>query len=527
MPIVTSTFRTAPRSACVTVRIVLMIRGSHRVTASLTGTRDRTTFALGKQSPPRRGGASFTRADRAVHVFETKEKKAAVLYPPTVTPPPRPLSLPKFLVRFISNPLRVLPEAVYHEPIFHYRAGRSRITWVTDPDLIKAVLLDRHEEFPKAPVVRRVLGPLFGDGILTADGADWRWQRQTVAPVFRHGELLKFVPIMVAAAEAVLGEWRQSAPGTPQRIDHAMASATFRVISETVLPGGDVRPAVERSNADYLSPISWALAYAVLGLPRWLPHPGKHTMRRAEQALRSSLTELVQARRKGHSARDDLFARLLRAANPETGQPMSNEQLVDNVLTFLSAGHETTAQALTWTLYLVARAPEWEARIVEEVGQVAGQAPITAAHIDRLQVVSRVLKESMRLYPPVPVLSRIANGDMEIGGRRLAAGTLVVMPIYAIHRHRRLWDDPDRFDPDRFAPEHEARYSRYQFMPFGAGPRICVGASFALIEATAMLATLVRAARFGVPAGHEPTPISRVTLRPKGGMPLRVWPRAA
>jgi cytochrome P450 len=206
---------------------------------------------------------------------------------------------------------------------------------------------------------------------------------------------------------------------------------------------------------------------------------------------------------------------------------MSDEQLVDNVLTFLSAGHETTARALTWTLYLIARAPEWESRIVKEVEQVAGHAPITSEHIDRLQVVSQVLKESMRLYPPVPVLTRIARGEVEIGGWQLVGGTLIVMPIYAIHRHRRLWDDPDRFDPNRFAPANEVRYSRYQFMPFGAGPRICVGASFGLIEATAMLATLVRAAKFEVPDGYQPVPISRVTLRPKGGMPLRVWPRAA
>jgi cytochrome P450 len=165
--------------------------------------------------------------------------------------------------------------------------------------------------------------------------------------------------------------------------------------------------------------------------------------------------------------------------------------------------------------------------MVEEVRRVAGQGPITGEHIDRLRIVSQVLKEAMRLYPPAPVLIRMAKDGEELGGRRIAAGTLVVMPIYAIHRHRCLWNDPDRFDPNRFAPEHEKRYSRYQFMPFGAGPRICIGASFAMIEATAMLATLVRSARFEVPDGHEPMPISRVTLRPKGGMPLRVWPREA
>jgi cytochrome P450 len=462
-------------------------------------------------------------------VFEAREASDQNLYPPKVTPPRRPLSLPQFLVNFIRNPLRVLPEAVYHEPIVRYRAGPNTIAWVTDPNLVKAVLLDNREDFPKTPLERRVLGPLLGNGVLTSDGVNWRWQRQTVAPLFRHSDLLSTVPSMVAAADAVIGEWRRCTPGDSQRIDQAMARATFRVISETLLPGGEayVIPAIERANADYLMPVSWAIAYAILRLPKWLPHPGKRAMRRAEQALRSSLAELVQARRTNPSARADLFSRLLRAANPETGEPMSDEQLVDNVLTFLSAGHETTGRALTWTLYLLARSSEWEARVVEEVAQVAGQTPVSAAHIERLQVVAQVLKESMRLYPPVPVLTRIAKDDVELGGQRLARGTLVVMPIYAIHRHRRLWADPDHFDPDRFAPEQEVRYSRYQFMPFGAGPRICVGASFAMIEATAILATLVRGARFQVPDNYEPMPISRVTLRPKGGMPLRVWLRAA
>jgi cytochrome P450 len=332
---------------------------------------------------------------------------------------------------------------------------------------------------------------------------------------------------MVAAADGAIAHWRASAPGTTHRIDEDMTRATFRVISETMLPGGDtyVGPALERANMDYLLPISWPIAYAVLGLPGWLPYPGRAGMRRAEQRMRLAVADMIRARRDAASGRDDLFAHLLRAKDPETGRPMADEQLVDNLLTFLLAGHETTAKALTWALYLVARAPEWEARMADEVGRVAGDGPIGPEHIERLVDVTKVVKEAMRLYPPAPVLTRVAVEDVELGGKRLAAGSLVVLPIFAIHRHRQQWDDPDRFDPDRFAPEREAQYSRYQFMPFGAGPRICIGASFALIEATAMLATLVRAAHFEVPAGHNPTPVSRVTLRPSGGMPLVVWPR--
>ncbi|MFI5461683.1 MAG: cytochrome P450, partial [Isosphaerales bacterium] len=171
------------------------------------------------------------------------------------------------------------------------------------------------------------------------------------------------------------------------------------------------------------------------------------------------------------------------------------------------------------------RAPEWEARLLDEIRQVVPSGPVTGEHIERLVTVQQVLKESMRLYPPIPMMSRRAARDVDLAGEHIKASTLVGLPIYAIHRHHKLWDDPDRFDPSRFSPEREASYSRYQFIPFGAGPRICVGASFALIEATAMLAMLVRAARFESMPGRQPMPVSRVVLVPKDGMPMRVTVR--
>jgi cytochrome P450 len=180
---------------------------------------------------------------------------------------------------------------------------------------------------------------------------------------------------------------------------------------------------------------------------------------------------------------------------------------------------------LTWALYLISRAPEWEARLLEEIRQVVPSGPVTAEHIEKLVTVQQVLKESMRLYPPIPMMSRQAARDVDLAGKHIKAGTLVGLPIYAIHRHHKLWDDPDRFDPSRFSPEREASYSRYQFIPFGAGPRVCVGAAFALIETTAMLAMLVRAARFESMPGLQPVPVSRVVLVPQGGMPMRVTVR--
>jgi cytochrome P450 len=176
---------------------------------------------------------------------------------------------------------------------------------------------------------------------------------------------------------------------------------------------------------------------------------------------------------------------------------------------------------------MVARLPTWEQRLLEEIQSVAGGGPIEPEHIEALNEGTRFFKEAMRLYPPVSSIVRIAAKDTELGGAPIRAGTIIVVAIYAIHRHRSLWNDPDRFDPERFLPENESRQARYQFMPFGAGPRVCLGASFAMVEAIAMFASFIRAARFDIPNGYVPVPLSRVTLRAKGGMPLKVWPRAA
>jgi cytochrome P450 len=448
------------------------------------------------------------------------------LYPPRVIPVDRPMGFLSFFANLLRNPLRVLPAAVYEEDIVvAERAGRA-VCWITEPSLIKTVLLDKRQDFPRTHFDQRILGPLLGNGVLTADGADWKWQRQTAAPVFRHNDLLSFVPTIVYAADRLLDEWR-GAPRAIRVIDRDMTMVTLDVISRTLLPGGDahVRPLIERSNVDYQDRLGWKMAYANIGLPTWMPHPGKLKMRHDERRLRKAVATLVAERRANPTSTDDLLQRLANARGPETGTQMSEALLIDNLLTFFIAGHETTAKALTWTLYLLARAPEWQTRILEEVRRAAGVAPIKADDIDKLLVTSQVLKESARLFPPVPIIARRSAIDIELAGKSIKAGTQIIIPIFAIQRHKRYWSDPDRFDPTRFTPENEARISRYHYMPFGAGPRICIGMAFAMIEGIAILATLVRAASFGTSLGHEPEPVSRITLRPAGGMPLTVLMR--
>jgi cytochrome P450 len=329
---------------------------------------------------------------------------------------------------------------------------------------------------------------------------------------------------MTGAAEAMLATWAGDASGSYRPIDKDMTRLTFRVISETVLPGGDVHigRAIERASGDYFGSISWTFVYRFFNLPAWTPHPGRRRMLRAEEFLRRSVAELIAARKTSPTKRNDLFGRLSEAKHPETGEPMSAELLRDSLLTFMMVGHETTAKALTWMLYLLSQSQEWTQKLRNEIETVAGSEPIGPQHIDRLQLTQQVVKEALRLYPPVPSITRHAATDLELGGQRIVAGTLINIPIFALHRHRRIWRDPDCFDPNRFAPETESKISRTQFMPFGAGPRTCVGAAFAMIEATAVLATLIRGARFRLKRTHLPIPVSRVSLAPKGGMPMHV-----
>jgi len=451
----------------------------------------------------------------------------AALYPPTVEAPPRPLPLRRYLLTFVRNPLASLPRPVYEEPIFVHDNGRSVVAWVTGPALVEKVLLQASVEFPKTPLERRVFQHTLGDGILTSEGSSWRWQRRIAAPLFRPAELAGLVPVMTAAAEDQVRRWREAGPGAVASIDRDMTRMTFHVISATMFAGSANADAaaIMRAADRALATVSWDVAAAMLRLPEWIWYPGKFRRRRAARTLRAVVSSILARRRAAGLEGSDLLARLARAQDPDTGAPMSEKQLVDNLVTFLAAGHETTAKALTWTLYLLARAPRWQDRVLAEVRTVAGSDAIGAEHLDGLTVTRSVLKEAMRLYPPAPVMTRVAASDMELGSKAIRAGTLIVIPIFALHRHRKLWDDPDRFDPDRFAPEREAGYPRTQFMPFGFGPRTCIGGAFAMMEATAILATLVRRMRFEWDGVHAPEPVSRVTLRPKGGMPLKVWPR--
>ncbi|UFN47312.1 cytochrome P450 [Roseomonas sp. OT10] len=446
-------------------------------------------------------------------------------------PPARPLRDLALLRAVIRNPLESVPAAAYVEGLVRQRfLGRERLL-VTDPALVQRVLLDEADAFGKAEAMRRALAPALGDAILTADGERWRWQRRAAAPAFRHEQLLGVLPEMIAAAGRTRDRWlaRLEAGAAGIELGHEMMRTTFDIILATMLPGEEGLDVarVERGITDYLDSTSWAIALALLKAPAWVPYPGQARAAASRDHLRAEILRIVAAARaRGEDGRRDLASRLVAARDPETGQGMSDRDVADNLLTFITAGHETTALALTWTFYLLALHPGVEARLLREIDALTGGGPLRPEHLPGLAYGRQVLQEAMRLYPPAPLVVRTALRDMELGGEALRAGTPVYVPVYAIHRHRALWAEPDRFDPDRFAPGAPARH-RFAYLPFGAGPRICIGAGFAMLEAAAILAVLLPALRLSLPPGAAPTLRMRITLRPARGMPMRVARRGA
>jgi cytochrome P450 len=463
-------------------------------------------------------------------------------------PPPKPLGL-RGLPVIWRNYIESIPRGAYEEGIVRIPHRGADTLIVCEPDIIGEVLVEKADNFQRDEVTIRAFAPTIGrNSLFLAEGAEWRWQRRAVAPIFRPEALVAFVPIFTAMAERQAKLWRGVPQGTTVDAAAAMTRTTFDIIVETMLGGSANLDADRYSEAltRSFATIPWHIVYAQFGLPEWMPFPHRRSARKARDFLHQEIRRTVEARRGTNAEPPDLLDLLLKARDPESGRSMTDEEVTKNLITFITAGHETTSVALTWTLWLLAKDQATQQRLFDEVVSVAGAGAVGPEEIDKLNFCRQVLQEAMRLFPPAPAIGRLAKTAMTLGGKSLPddnsserkssegktserldvdAGARVHIPIYALHRNSRLWPNPNAFDPDRFAPEFAKTYSRYAFMPFGGGGRICIGAGFAMIEAVAVLATLVRALKFHPVAGHQPKPVARVTLRPKGGMPLLVTPR--
>ena len=441
-----------------------------------------------------------------------------------IEPPDQPLSLFPLLRTVLDNPIKVWPRAVYRDRLYRWRVLGQDTVYVMAPDLIRTVLLDDADNFEKGEIARRTLGPGLGDSILIADGSRWRWQRRAVAALFRPERIREFLPEMIAAAERTRDRWQAMPPGAEIDVAHEMMRTTFDVILRTMLPGrGNIdTELMERSVTSGLESTSWIVALALVRAPSWVPYPGIFRTRRDRKRLHSILESLILEARQTPGNNDDLLSHLMNAIDPETGKSMTTIDVRNNLMTFITAGHETTALALTWTFYLLSLNPEFEERVRGEIAAVTGGGPVRPGHVDDLTYTNQVIQELMRLYPPAALIARAARKDIVLDDEQIRAGSTVYVPVYAVHRHEKLWSEPDRFDPSRFEPEAAKAIDQFCYLPFGAGPRTCIGQNFAQMEAVAVMASLLRSFRLTLRPGHRPEPRLRVTLRPAGGMPMRL-----
>ncbi|WP_176250676.1 MULTISPECIES: cytochrome P450 [unclassified Sulfitobacter] len=435
----------------------------------------------------------------------------------------KPLGILKSLQMARRNILSIIPAIATKQPMVSGKTGK-RWHMVVDPAAIREMLLDRLDDYPKSLVTKNLLKPAIGESLFIAEGAHWRWQRRAAAPVFSPRNMLNLAPIMTAAAERSCDRIAAAGPRAINMLDE-MVTTTFDVISDVTFSGGDTfdRDAVHHAIDDYIAQAGKISLFDVLGLPDWVPRPDRILSGKALKEMKQIADTAIEARAKrGHDGTPDLLDLLLEGVDPKTKRQMNTAELRDNLLTFIVAGHETTALTLSWSLYLMGFDQDAQDKARAEAQSVLQGRAATGDDVENLPYIRQIIDEALRLYPPAGMISRTAQKPDTLGGREIRPGDTVIIPIYALGRHEQLWDDPDAFKPERF--EDRKSIDRYAYLPFGDGPRICIGASFALQEAVIILATLLSRFKFTAVKGKDPEPVMILTLRPDGGVWLTAEP---
>jgi len=447
-------------------------------------------------------------------------------------PEPRVAALgPLGLYRALrANAITAWRAEAYEEPYLADRNMLGGYVLINDPDLIRHVLIDNATNYPKDALQLEKLTPAVGRGLLTADAELWRLQRRTVAPLFQPASVAGYLAPMAASVEDLLKRWEGHAQsGATIDIAREMTGLTYDIISRTVFSHEIETPAEVMGEAitTYFEALGRIDLWDVLPLPRWLPRPAFIRAKPAQGIFREEVGRLLERRRArraaGQEVPDDLVTRLMEARDPETGAPLADAVIHDNLVTFIGAGHETTANALAWTLFLLSEFAEADACVAAEAAAL-GETP-RAEDLARLTGTRMILEESMRLYPPVPFLSREALARDRIADVEVTPGTRIIIAPWVLHRHRKLWAEPDLFRPERFAPEKRGKISRFAYLPFGAGARICVGMGFAMQEALLALTMIARRFRVTLAEDAQVFPFARMTLRPLNGLPMRIAAR--
>jgi cytochrome P450 len=425
--------------------------------------------------------------------------------------------------------LRLLQE---HGEIVRYRFLGGSSVALYHPEHLKHVLVDRHHNYRKDFLRGGSFETLMGNGLLASNGELWKRQRRLAQPAFHRDRLAAMGPLMTAAALEMVQRWQHE---DARELDAAaeMMRVTLRIAGETLFgqdlshDASEIGRGFTRLLEEGLFPSGPAIVYFMIWRAlSFLPRPRNRVFDEEYAKLIRLVAQIVEDRRREGGDRNDLLSMFLAVRDEETGAGMDAAQLRDELITMLLAGHETTANALSWTLYLLSQHPSVEQRLHAEVDEVLQGRPPAPADLRRLEYTSMVLRESMRLYPPAPAFTRSALADDEIGPYRIPAGTTVVISPYAMHRHPRYWQEPDVFDPERFRPELEKELPHFVYLPFGAGPRRCIGHQFAMMEGQLVLAAVAQRFRLRLKPGHTVRADVQVTLRPRGGLPMLLEPRA-
>jgi cytochrome P450 len=440
--------------------------------------------------------------------------------------PGRPMGLIGVIRAVRENSIGAYGPEAYVEPFSAVKLGWQRFVTLNEPDYIQHVLVANQANYHKGRIIRQLLGPALGEGLLTAEGETWKRNRRIAAPAFLPRRLVPVSDVVVEESEKLVARW--GGRNEPFDIGPEMMGLTMAIVARALFSRDiaglvdTLGPAITTLIEGFgrVSPID------LIGLPEWLPRRHGRETRAALRTVEATIFDILRERR-AHpdEGRTDLLQMLIDARDEEGGGGFSDRQLRDELITIFAAGHETTAVALSWTWLLLDRHPSVRAKLEAELDQVLGGRAPTYADLERMPYGRMVVEEAMRLYPPAFTMNRTAINDDAVGGHPIAAGTIVSVSPWLTHRNPRLWPDPEKFDPERFRPELTKARHKYAYLPFGGGPRVCIGNGFALLEARLVLATVAQHYRLRMLPGQHIIPQARITLRPSPGVMVKVEAR--
>lgn len=442
------------------------------------------------------------------------------------------VSLWAYFRLFKKDILSAQPAHLYRAWMAEMRTPFFRSYMCNDPELVDLVLKKRAMDFPKSERIRVGLKPLLGESVFISNGALWEHQRRIIDPAFEGGRLRTIFPAMWDSGVAAVERIGALADGMPVDVEehtsHVAMDVIFRTLFSMPIENEIAKAAFDTFKAHQAAqPV--ANIGAILPLPKWFPRLHSRKTRDTARIIRDLIGQLTATRAreiKDGTAPDDLATKIMTTPDPQTGAVFEQEEMVDQVPIFFLAGHETSAAALAWALYLLARYPEWQDKLANEAIEAFEPDKIYFSTLSKLRQSRAVFRESMRLYPPVPMFVRETTCPEQFRGRDVRKGSQVILSPWHLHRHERLWERPDEFDPARLDTPNGKECLRTAYIPFSAGPRVCPGSGFAMAEGPLLLSMLVRAFRFTPVEGDEPVPVAHLTVRSANGIRLRITPRS-